>query len=74
MEPNSHQYKISFRCPNCGEVFAKLLQKGIIADGKGGNCPTCGVSDGQAQVGRFTVIKNNPEYDEPIRPYNTPRM
>lgn len=74
MEPNNHQYKIQFRCPNCGDVFSKVIQKGTPAEGKGGHCPTCGVSDGQPNVGRFTVVKNHPELDEPIRPYNSPRM
>jgi hypothetical protein len=74
MESNSHQYSIKFRCPNCGEIFERLIQKGVIAQGHGGACPCCGVIDGQAQVGHFIVIKDNSEYDEPIRPYNTPRM
>lgn len=74
IEVNSHQYAISFRCPNCGEVFEKALQKGVIADGQGGKCPSCGVNDGQPQVGRFKVIKKNLEYDEGMRPYNVPRM
>lgn len=74
MEPNSHQYKIKFRCPNCGDVFSILIQKGVTAEGRGGVCPTCGVKDGQPQVGRFIVIRNHPELDEPIHPYNSPRM
>lgn len=74
LEPNTHQYKISFRCPNCGSVFEVLVQKGVIAQGRGGKCPNCGVTDGQAQVGHFKVLKNNPEYDDPTRPYNSPRM
>lgn len=74
IELNSHQYAVSFRCPNCGDIFEVAIQKGVIAQGRGGKCPTCGVSDGQAQVGHFKVIKKNPEYDDPSRPYNTPRM
>lgn len=73
-EANSHQYSIKFRCPNCGDVFSKLVQKGVMAKGRGGSCPNCGVTDGAANVGNFTVLKNHPELDGSIGPYNTPRM
>jgi len=70
VEARSNQYSMQFRCPNCGEVFSKAVQKGVSALGKGGSCPNCGVNDGQPQVGNFTVIKQHPELDAPIRPYN----
>jgi predicted RNA-binding Zn-ribbon protein involved in translation (DUF1610 family) len=66
---NKNQYAISFRCPNCGQVFEKALQKGVIAEGRGGNCPCCGVSDGQPNVGRFQVIRKNMELDPQASPY-----
>lgn len=73
--PNAQQYKIQFRCPNCGDVFTKLLQKGVEAQGRAGRCPNCGVSDGQPKIGHFLVIKNHPEMDGPERPYySSPRM
>ena len=67
------QYKMKFRCPNCGEVFDKAVQKGVIAQGKGGVCPSCGVKDGQANVGNFQIVKKNEQYDQPVN-YNSPRM
>jgi predicted RNA-binding Zn-ribbon protein involved in translation (DUF1610 family) len=60
-EINSHQYEIDFRCPNCGTVFSRTIQKGVQASGMGGVCPYCGVKDGQPQIGRFEVIKKTPD-------------
>ena len=75
LKPNSHQYKIQFRCPNCGDVYSRLIQKGVIAQGQGGACPTCGVRDGQPQVGSFKVIKNHSELDqEGVVNWNSPRL
>lgn len=75
MEVAKNQYKIKFRCPNCGNVYSKALQKGVLAKGRGGDCPTCGVKDGAPGVGHFDVIKEHPELDAPPGvPYNTPRM
>ena len=75
LTPNSHQYKIQFRCPNCGDVYSKLIQKGVTAQGQGGTCPTCGVKDGQPQVGNFKVIKHHPELDEQAVPnWSVPRL
>ena len=75
LTPNSHQYKMQFRCPNCGDVFSKLLQKGVEALGRGGVCPTCGVKDGQPKIGQLNTIRKHSEMDElPGISYNTPRM
>ena len=54
-----NQYKITYRCPNCGTKFQKGVQKGLIAKGQAGECPTCGVVDGKAGVGNFEVLKYN---------------
>lgn len=55
-----NQYAISFRCPNCGHVFGKALQKGMKAEGMGGICPYCGIKDGQPGTGAFEVIRQTP--------------
>jgi len=73
VEIQSHEYPMKFRCPNCGEVFDKGIQKGTTALGKGGKCPVCGVTDGQPNVGHFQVIKKNDKYDQSVN-YNSPRM
>lgn len=72
LEANSHQYIISFRCPNCGDIFEKLIQKGIIAEGRAGKCPVCGVQEGQAAVGRFRVVRANTEHEEGGHVYSIP--
>jgi len=59
IEGDSHSYVAKFMCPNCGDIFEKLLQKGVPSQGRGGKCPICGVFDGQPQVGGFKVIKKN---------------
>lgn len=66
---NPNQYGIKFRCPNCGDIFEKYLQKGVPAQGRGGICPTCGSSDGQPSVGQFQVIRKNQEQDPQLSPY-----
>ena len=74
MAENKHQYNISFRCPNCGVIFERLIQKGVEALGRGGVCTNCGVKDGAPKVGQFKVIRQNEEHDNPHIPFNTPRM
>jgi predicted RNA-binding Zn-ribbon protein involved in translation (DUF1610 family) len=74
MEPNAHQYIISFQCPNCGDIFEKLLQKGVQASGQGGACPNCGIQDGMPGTGAFHVIKKHPDQNViNAIPYNIPR-
>lgn len=68
MTNNSTQYSIFFKCPNCGNIFEKLIQKGVPASGRAGECPKCGVKDGQVGVGRFEVMREN----EPSFSYNGP--
>jgi len=67
ISPN--QYVISFYCPNCGTTFQKVLQKGSVALGRGGECPNCGVKDGQSGVGNFEVIKKERD-PKPFRDFN----
>ena len=55
----SNEYSIKFRCHNCGTIFSKNIHKGIPALGKGGECPNCGITDGRAPIGNFTVIREN---------------
>lgn len=75
IELAKNQYAIKYRCPNCGEVYTKGVQKGVLAKGRGGSCPNCGVQDGTSGVGHFEIIKLHPELDAlPGIPYNTPRM
>jgi rubredoxin len=50
-------YTIKFQCSNCGHVFFKVLPKGVTAEGCGGTCSVCGVTDGKPT--RFKVIKTN---------------
>jgi len=50
-------YTVEFICSNCGSKFKKNLPKGIVAEGHGGTCPNCGVSEQQA--GCFKVIRAN---------------
>lgn len=40
------EYKIFFKCSNCGDIFARTIPKGQEAKGQGGICPYCGVKDG----------------------------
>jgi len=66
---DANQYAVDYRCPNCGVLMTKAVQKGTVALGKGGHCPNCGVKDGTPSVGNFQVIKKNPSYDQ-VRSYN----
>jgi DNA-directed RNA polymerase subunit RPC12/RpoP len=59
-------YSISYRCANCGKIYTKEIQKGATADGRGGECPNCGIGDGQAGVGKFEVIRDN---EQPAKHY-----
>lgn len=68
-EVGKNQYAVQYRCPNCGIVMTKAIQKGIPALGRGGECPNCGVKDAAPQVGNFQIIKKNPELDI-VRSYN----
>jgi DNA-directed RNA polymerase subunit RPC12/RpoP len=71
MDKQPNQYSIFFRCPNCGRIFEKHIQKGVPAAGRGGECPNCGVKDGQVGIGRFDVVKEN----EPTKfTYNGPQI
>lgn len=69
MDKNSSNYSIFFKCPNCGHIFEKVIQKGVPAAGRGGECPKCGVRDGQVGVGRFEVVREN---DTPPITYSGP--
>jgi DNA-directed RNA polymerase subunit RPC12/RpoP len=66
---NPNQYIATYRCPNCGTLFKKAVQKGIASLGQGGYCPYCGMKDGSSGVGNFQVIKANPQLDS-VRSYN----
>jgi len=70
IQVNVNQFLATFRCPNCGRVFKKALQKGVVSAGRGGDCPNCGVKDGQVKVGNFTVIRMNEQYEDQLRSYN----
>jgi len=58
-----NQYKVQYRCPNCGILLLKGVQKGVVALGRGGTCPHCGVRDGNTGVGNFQILKKNPSLD-----------
>ena len=38
-------YTMTYTCSNCGHVFNKEVSRGVHADGQGGECPYCGMSD-----------------------------
>jgi DNA-directed RNA polymerase subunit RPC12/RpoP len=59
---NNNTYTISYRCTNCGAIYEKEVQKGLTAEGRGGECPTCGIHDGEEYpegMYLFIVIKEN---------------
>ena len=66
----SNQYKVLFRCNNCGAVYEKAVQKKMRALGSGGSCPNCNIKDGTPDGGQFQIIKANPDLDQPDRSYN----
>jgi len=55
------EYQAKFRCSNCGNIYEKSVIKGQKADGMGGECPNCGIKDGTAGIGNFSVIRQNEE-------------
>lgn len=69
--PNQNHYVISFKCANCGNVFEKAINKGLVARGNGGICPNCGIKDRHPGVGAFQVVSNledsTPKVDIPPR-------
>lgn len=74
VKASKNQFLAKFRCPNCGTIFEKAIQKGVMSKGRGGSCPYCGVQDGQAQVGNFKVIPRTPEHEQGATAYPMPRM
>ncbi len=40
-------YEMKYTCFNCGTSFIHAVPVGIKAEGKGGECPYCGVRDGK---------------------------
>ena len=36
-------YVIRYSCYNCGFTFKREIQKGLLAENRGGECPMCGI-------------------------------
>jgi rubrerythrin len=70
-EVKKDNYRMIYRCYNCGIIFEHDVPKGTEAEGSGGKCPICGVMDNkEPQRKRFLVIKNNDDLDK--RDYRRP--
>jgi len=57
------QYRAWFRCSNCGTLFQHDMRKGTPSSEMAGSCPICGVRSGAPKIGRFELVKFNPEQD-----------
>lgn len=62
MADNAH-YDMEFMCSNCGHKYSIAIRKGTTAQGNGGTCPNCGVSDKTQGVGAHRVIRANESTD-----------
>jgi len=64
------QYRVWYRCTNCGTVFQHDMRKGQPAIKMDGECPMCGCKSGTVGVGAFDIIKYNHKiYDKRPRHY-----
>jgi DNA-directed RNA polymerase subunit RPC12/RpoP len=70
VELTKGQYRVWYRCTNCGIVFQHDMRKGQPTTKMDGECPMCGCKSGTAGIGAFDVVKYNHEiYDKRPRHY-----
>jgi len=62
VEVNASQYKMVFRCSNCGVFFEVAIQKGLLASKVDPICPNCGIS--KKIAGGEVVIANSMRDEE----------
>jgi transcription elongation factor Elf1 len=67
VDANINQYKIVFRCLNCGIFFEVAIQKGLAASKANPDCSYCGLS--KAGSGTFETILANSEFDKKLQFY-----
>jgi len=67
IEANINQYKMIFRCLNCGIFFEIAIQKGLEASKANPECPNCKLS--KSLNGKFEIILANSEKDKELQFY-----
>lgn len=67
VEANVNQYKMVFRCSNCGIFFEVAIQKGLPASKASPECPNCGLT--KALSGVFEIILANSDKDKELQFY-----
>jgi len=68
VEVNINQYKMIFRCSNCGIFFEVAIQKGLQASKADPTCPYCGVTKKAAGGGE--IVQANSTRDEELKFYS----
>ena len=68
VEANTNQYKMVFRCSNCGIFFEVAIQKGLVASKVDPVCPYCGLSKKMAGGGE--IVQANSTRDEELQFYH----
>jgi len=63
------EYRLAYRCTNCGTIFQFDIRKGVPTTAMKGICPTCGIKSGTPNIGVFDVIKENQHLDQVERHY-----
>lgn len=66
---NKNEYRLKYRCSNCGIIFEFDIRKGQSASTMNGTCPNCSVKSGSPGIGFFSVIKLNDILDQNPRHY-----
>lgn len=67
VDANVNQYKMVFRCSNCGIFFEVAIQKGLPASKANPTCPNCGIT--KSLSGSFEIILANSEKDKELQFY-----
>lgn len=58
-------YRVKFKCPNCGTIFDREIPEGQAARGNAGTCPNCKCNENTVvretgqKLGRFEVVPSS---------------